>query len=213
MPKAVVFLLTSVLLLVGCSNQLTRDDAKTKITKETKLFESLTEKHLLTEIGHIEAPCYRVESYDPVEGDKQLRLLSQLGMLSIQSSGKHKWDVALTEEGKKSIKGEPYAHTTNKACDYSSVDFPTAEIDRVEITGIQQEGTHAKVEATLVWKPTQLGMKLKQLREQHHSSEMDTVPILENYSFTSMPKDAVEFSDYEKFGFDRYDDGWRLKQK
>jgi len=74
-----------------------------------------------------------------------------------------------------------------------------------------QEGTHAKVEATLVWKPTQLGLRLKKLLAQRKDSEWDSRRILKDNSFVIMPVDSTEYRNYETFAFDKYDDGWRLK--
>jgi hypothetical protein len=109
------------------------------------------------------------------------------------------------------IEGEPYAHKQKKACDYWQVTFPTVVLDHVEVTGIQQEGTHAKAETTLVWKPTQLGLVLKKQLAEQNRSEYESQQILGDASFVRMPLGDTEFKTFETFPFDKYDDGWRLK--
>jgi len=82
--------------------------------------------------------------------------------------------------------------------------LPVATFDGIEVTGIQQEGVHAKAEIAVKWKLTPLGQAIKNLPEEYQDVGVGS-------EFLHALNSKGEFSQYDAAAFEKYDDGWRLK--
>jgi hypothetical protein len=197
-----VHLLVFAFLVLGCSSHLTRSQAKQLLEQQAPYRENLS-RNVMLQIGKIASDCYAQDfglpqPYDGVEADDLYKGLSQAGFLTIKGTGPHAWDVSLTPVGQNGISGEPYAHKQNGRCDYWQVNLPLAILEGFTITGIQEEGTHAKADVVLSWKPTPVGTSLKKQKP------------LRLHDLSDIPDTDQEFHTYTTASFDKYDDGWRL---
>jgi hypothetical protein len=148
--------------------------------------------------------CYDIytPNYNPTS-NLDYKVLVKLGMVTITPVSKA-WQVEFTEAGKRAVQGEPYAHTQKTNCDSWQSNLPVAVFDGIEVTGIQQEGIHAKADIAIKWKLTPLGLAIKTLPE-------DDQRVGVGEEFLQMPNGEGEFSQNDVAKFEKYDDGWRLK--
>jgi hypothetical protein len=198
----VVILLTAG-LLIGCSNNLGRGEAQRAINKAVKI--APPPKALLIRTGLVSGYCYDIYTadYNPTSS-LDYKALVKLGMVTITPVA-NAWQVDFTEAGKRVVDGELYAHTQKTNCDSWQSSLPVALFDGIEVTGIQQEGIHAKADIAIKWKLTPLGLALKTLPEG------DDAEMGVGREFSHMPKGEREFSQNDVAAFEKYDDGWRLK--
>jgi len=92
------------------------------------------------------------------------------------------WDILLTPSGVDTIR----PLVPSEQADRSSLEFPVARKELVEVTGISKEGTQADVEFTWKWVP------LNEVGAALYSADL-------RYTST--------------VGFRHYDDGWRIAQR
>lgn len=198
----VVILLTAG-LLIDCSNNLGRGEAQRAINKAVKIVPQ--PKELLINTGLVSGSCNDsyLTNYNPTN-TPDYKALVKLGMVTITPVA-NAWQVEFTEAGKRAVQGEPYAHTQKTNCDEWQSNLPVAVFDGIEVTGIQQEGIHAKADIAIKWKLTPLGLALKTLPEGND------VELGLGHEFSYMPKGEKEFSQNDVAAFEKYDDGWRLK--
>jgi hypothetical protein len=199
----VVIILLTASLLIGCSNNLGRGEAQRAINKAVKTVPR--PKTLLIRTGLVSGYCYDIytTNYNPTSS-LDYKALVKLGMVTITPIA-NAWQVEFTEAGKRAVDGEPYAHTQKTNCDSWQSSLPVAVFDGIEVTGIQQEGVHAKADIAIKWKLTRLGLALKTIPEG------DDAEMGLGREFSLMPKGKGEFSQNDVAKFEKYDDGWRLK--
>ena len=121
-------------------------------------------------IGTLSEACSDVptKDYDTIESEAVYPMLAAVGYLAVQPIKKHVWRVDLTDLGKKSIAGEPYAHKQQgNDCDEWQVTMPLSKFDHLDVTGILEDGAHAKVEFTLTFTITQAGMDVRAVAEKY----------------------------------------------
>ena len=161
-------------------------------------------RYLLINTGLLSGGCLDIysENYNPTDRP-DYRALAKLGMLTVTPVVRA-WQVDFTDAGKRAVEGKAYAHTEKPNCDEWQSSLPVAVFDGVEVTGIQQEGIHARADFAIKWKLTPLGLALKTIPEGNE--EMGLGP-----EFLRLPKGEGEFSENYVGQFERYDDGWRLK--
>ena len=197
-----VIVLLPVNLLIGCSNNLSRTEAQRLINKAIEQIPA--PKELLINTGLVSGYCTSTgASYNPTNR-LDYKTLVKLGMVTIMPVA-NAWQVEFTDAGKRAVQGEPYAHAQKTNCDSWQSNLPVAIFDGIEVTGIQQEGIHAKADIAVKWKLTPLGLTLKTIPEG------DDIEMGLGREFSHMPKGKGEFSENEGAAFEKYDDGWRLK--
>lgn len=200
----------------GCSNHLSRSNAKSQIEREMSAEKADRSRFIkLANIGRIEEHCYDQESgtsdFDPVEVDNDAKALAQTGFITVKSMGTHSWDVSLTNAGKAAMLGSPYAHKQKGVCDYWQVSFALARLDTFSITGIQEDGPHAKADVTVVWKLTPMGLALRKEAAALNLSQTEAGELLSGYALADIPPNATEYHENQTFLFEKYDDGWRVR--
>ena len=195
-------LLLSSGLLVGCSNNLGRAEAKRLINEAVKT--TPPPKELLINTGLVSGYCFDSysDNYNPTN-TTDYKTLTKLGMVTITPVA-HAWQVEFTETGKRAVQGDPYGHTQKLYCDEWQSNLPVATFDGIEVTGIQQEGVHAKAEIAIKWKLTPLGLAIKNLPAEYQDVGVGN-------EFLHAPNGKGEFSQDDAASFEKYDDGWRLK--
>jgi hypothetical protein len=214
------------------SGHLTRSRAKAQLDALSKKAASSDDSGphpILFQIGTISGACTEglTKDYDPVESGAEYPVLLSTGYITMQPIKNHVWRIELSERGKKSIAGEPYAHKQNgDDCDQWQVSMPLAKYDHLDITGILEEGAHAKVDIAITFAITQAGMDARKVAEQYvfevdkrKYGEKLAHDFLSN-SLTSLLGDDVAYAPpsaraYVKRGsvtFNKYDDGWKIDE-
>jgi hypothetical protein len=199
MKRVVLFVI--ILMLVGCSNNLGRREAQRAVNKAVKRIPE--PKELLINTGLVSGYCIDEPAFNPTDGPAY-KALAKLGIVTMKNVG-NGWQVDLTEAGKRAVAGEPYGHEQKQHCDEWQSSLPIATFDGIELTGIQQEGIHAKADIAIKWKLTPLGLALKTIPEGND------VEMGLGHEFSYMPRGEKEFSQNDVAKFEKYDDGWRLK--
>jgi hypothetical protein len=189
-------------LLVGCSNNLGRAEAERAIKKAITRVPA--PKELLINTGLVSGYCLDGggDNYNPTDSS-DYKALAKLGMVTITPVA-HAWQVEFTEAGKRAVQGKAYAHTQKPYCDEWQSNLPIAIFDGIEVTGIRQEGIHAKAEVAVKWKLTPLGLAIKTLPKEYQ--DVGVGP-----EFLNTAGGKSEFSQKDVATFDKYDDGWRLQ--
>lgn len=220
--KQTLSLAVALAVVNGCSGHLSRSNAKNKIEDEIKLEQKnvhdprVSSNELLT-IGRIDAHCFDQNTgissiYDPVEGT-DYKALAQAGFITVKSLGTaHSWEVSLTDTGKGATVGDPYAHKQQEVCDYWQVNLPLAKWDAFTITGIQEDGVHARADIVVIWKLTPLGLALKKEATKLNLSRNDAGILLGGYTLADIPDTATYYFQSKSVLFDKYDDGWRIRE-
>ena len=204
--------------LVGCSG-LTRPKAQHELDEQFKAEKisktSMDEPpKLLLNYGLRSPYCYMEPSSarwvlngsSKTHGpDDKQRILVRSGYLTVSKIGPVTYTLMLTQKGHAAVSGEPYGHTVKPNCDSWQVDMPFAEWDNVTVTGVVQEGIHARVEAKLCEKLTPFGAELRRTLPEH-DKEMIASTFFERANFYSSDGRRCET---REIPFDKYDDGWR----
>jgi hypothetical protein len=136
-------------MLTACGGHLTRSDAKSQLEQQARQAQQQDPggpHYLLIKVGTV-ANCesHPGSDYDPAQSDPATAALSATGYLTVRPVKKHVWDVELTESGRQSIAGEKYGHEKKGDCDQWQVTIPLAQYDHLDVTGIVEDGVHAKV--------------------------------------------------------------------
>jgi len=160
--------------------------------------------------------------YDPVESDKGDALLSAAGYIAIRPIREGVWKVELTRLGSQAA-GEKYAHKQATDCDGWQVDFDLARYDHLDVTGIAEDGAHAKVDASMTFAITPAGLAIRKRAPQiildadkgrfgenlaHLYLDEAMEGLLGRYLANS-PPDKDRYTKQCSFAFEKYDDGWK----
>jgi hypothetical protein len=206
-----------LLTVGGCSNHLSRSNANNQIEREIQRGQAEESQRVVVmkfvNVGRIEEHCFSqgLSVYDPVEKN-DYKALAQSGFVTVKSMGTHSWDVSLTDAGKTAMVGAPYAHKQQGLCDYWQVSLALAKWDTFNVTGIREDGPHAKANITIVWKLTPLGRALKKEAAQLNLSRIEAGQLLSGYALADISENASEYHQYQSVLFDKYGDGWRMRE-
>ncbi|MGA2725712.1 MAG: hypothetical protein ABSG79_25295 [Bryobacteraceae bacterium] len=223
----------SVLALAACSSgHLTRSNAKSQLEKAAQQAQQQNPDgpHSLTiHIGTVSGKCYNepmMQDYDPVANSKEDALLSTTGYVTLRPVKKHVWEVELTQLGNQAA-GEKYAHTQKTDCDAWYVQFPLSKYDHLDVTGIVEDGVHAKVDVLLTFVITPVGLAVRKVASSV-ILETDTKTygaklaqdFLSNNTRSILgddlayaPQDASRYVKQATVAFEKYDDGWNVATK
>jgi hypothetical protein len=228
----IFFLAAAVIAFSACTRHLTRSQAKAQLEKAAKQEQDKNPDGphcLLLKVGKVadcEASRYP-PNYDPVEWDKTTAVLSATGYVTVHPIKQRVWDVELTELGTHSISGEKYAHNQRGDCDDWQVTIPLCKYDHLDVTGIVEEGVHAKVDATLTFVITPVGMAVRKSaptkvfevnkkifgEEMAHKFLSNDLETLLGDDLIYAPLDKDRYFKKAVFAFEKYDDGWKLMTK
>jgi hypothetical protein len=222
-----------VFTLAACnSGHLTRSNAKSQLEKAAKQAQQQNPNgphSITTHIGTVSGKCYDeqvMQDYDPVENSKEEAVLSATAYVTLRPVKKHVWDVELTQLGHQAA-GEKYAHTQKPDCDAWYVQFPLSKYDHLDVTGIVEDGVHAKVDASLTFVITPVGLAVRKVAssviletDTKTYGEKLAQDFLSNNMTTLLgddlvyaPQDADRYVKQATFAFEKYDDGWKVSTK
>jgi hypothetical protein len=209
-------------MLAGCNGHLSRSRAKSQLEEAARQVRDPDGPHpLLVRVGTI---CGVSDYYDPVQSRSEYIVLSAAGYLTIRPvrlrGRKSVWDVELTESGRKTIGGEKYGHEQNGDCDEWQVTIPTAKYDHLDVTGIVEEGVHARVEAAQIFVITPAGMAVRKFASKIYGNRMklgneflsddhERLTNLLGEELAYAPPSADRYVIRGSFTFEKYDDGWK----
>lgn len=223
-----------VLTLVACkSGHLNRANAKAELEKAQQL-NPYGPHSLMTHIGTVSGSCYDRTNYDPVQSDKEDAVLLATGYITTRSIKKNVWDVELTQLGQQAL-GSKYGHTQKVDCDDWQVEFPLSKYDHLDVTGIVEDGVHARVDATFTFVITPVGLAVRKIasavlfdvekREEtkllgaetgeklaHQFLDREVAGLL-GEDLVYLPQEADRYVRQSTFAFDKYDDGWKLSTR
>jgi hypothetical protein len=154
--------------LTGCGSHLNRSNAKAQLEALLKQEQKLSpfgRESLTSHVGTVSGTCIDLPlSSDPVEDDTDNAVLAAAGYLTVRPIKPHVWDVQLTNLGAQANSTEgKYGHQQNTDCDDWQVSLPLSRYDHLEVTGIVEDGVHAKVDANLTYVITALGLAVKKI--------------------------------------------------
>lgn len=208
-------------LLANCSGHLSRSRVKSELTTAFQQDASPGGMKLLIEVGKVSKECYDL----PVDYDSRddYKALGRTGYITLESVGDHIWSAALTDSGQRARSGEPYNHVQKTTCDSWIVSLPLSVFSTIDVTGILEDGPHAKANAEARWKLTALGLALKryfgpQLVESKSltpawraSQVKDGIKLVLGEDIMDMPDRADGYTTYVTAEYDKYDDGWKRR--
>jgi hypothetical protein len=232
MQRLTAILLEAVVFLsAACSDgHLTRSRAKAQLDALSKKANSDNSgPHPLSFlIGTVSGACsdsLALKDYDTIESGAEYPMLADTGYLRIKLLKNHVWRVELTELGKKSIAGEPYAHKqSGDDCDQWQVSMPLSNFDHLDVTGVLEEGVHAKVDVSFTFAITPAGMAIRQVADKYvfandkkqfgdklaHDFLPDNLKRLLGDELVYAPPSQNTFVMRGSVTFNKYDDGWKV---
>lgn len=223
--------------LAACnSGHLSRSKAKSQLeiaAREAQQLNPNGPHSLITQIGTVSGSCYDQTNYDPVEFDKGDAVLLATGYITTRSIKKNVWQVELTQLGQQAL-GSKYAHTQKPDCDDWQVEFPLSKYDHLNVTGIVEDGVHAKVDASLTFVITPVGRSVMKVasvvvletekREEtrllgpengerlaHEFVDREVATLLGD-DLVYAPQNATRYVKQATFAFEKYDDGWKVSK-
>lgn len=221
-----------VLSLAACnSGHLSRPNAKAQLEAMERQNQDPTGSHSVSvRIGTVSGTCYGTPDRDPVQFDTDDAMLSATGYLTVGAIKKYVWDVQLTELGNQNIVGAmgKYAHKQDIDCDSWQVTFSLSQYDHLDITGIVEDGVHAKVDITLTFRITPVGMAVRKVASavafenaKNEFGETLAEKFREDHSLQgslsddleTLPPDKDRYVKQATVDFEKYDDGWKLSTK
>jgi hypothetical protein len=212
---AALVLATAAVSSLSCSGKLTRPEAQAQLEEQLRIA-SIYDPKVTINTGLVSGYCALdpsiAKDYDPIARRQSYALLKQLGAVTIEATDfKHAYQITLTDVGKKWVDGSPYSHTQKQHCDEWQVDLPVANVIGVQVTGIQQEGVHAKVDASLCRKLTPLGetLKAQNLTDNQQVLLGLGTGFLDSYHFVR----PNEYCEFDSVMFNKYRDGWRAEMR
>lgn len=207
-------------LLAGCTSHLSRSRVRTDLVEAVDATYCLDgdkcNRKLLLETGKLSEACEAKEysvlkDYDPVESRVEYKALAQTEYITVKPNGKHVWDVALTSQGQHAEEGKPVEVNQKADCAYQIITLPLSTFSTLDVTGILEDGPHAKANVTMNWKVTALGRALKEYFAPEPGDESKASELL-GYGIINMPKGAEGYSTSITVEYDKYDDGWRQRE-
>ena len=213
-------------ILSGCSAHLTRSNAKAQLDAHLKQAQSSFGRESLTsQVGTVSGACFDSPNYDPVENNEDTAVLVAAGFITMRPIRPHVWDVALTPSGNQAVSAK-YAHTQKPDCDKWQVTFALSRYDHVEVTGILEEGIHARVDADLTYAITPVGLATRRVAssvvlevdkrkfgERVASEHLDQTVSTMLGDLAYLPKGATSYVVPRHYPFEKFDDGWKLDLK
>ena len=206
----------SIVMLTGCSGHLSRSKVDSEMRQQYQCpndacFPGFGGQELFLTIGKVTGSCNGVTDYDPVQSDyrSEYKALAQAGYITIKPEKRHVWNVSLTQAGQQAIKDVPYAHTQKGDCDSWQVTIPLSAFDDLSVSGVLEDGVHAKADISVKWKVTPLGLALRKEAVQLKLSDLGT-QVLVGDDLARLPVNATEYRTYRTILFDKYDDGWKI---
>ncbi len=222
---AALVLATAALSGLSCSGsgKLTRPEAQARLEEQLGIA-SIFDPKVTINTGLVSGYCTLdpsiAKDYDPIARQQGYALLKQLGAVTIEATDfKHAYQITLTDVGKKWEDGSPYGHIQTQHCDEWQVDLPVANVTGVQVTGIQQEGDHAKVDASLCRKLTPLGETLK---AQNLTDNQQVLLGLGTGFFLGLGTGFFnsrhfvrpdEYCEFRSIMFKKYRDGWHPEMR
>jgi hypothetical protein len=222
-------------VLISCGH-LSRSDARAQLDRQARQQEfPIAPNSVWVRIGTVSGNCYNTPQAD-VLGARE-SILSAAGYITVRQIKDHSWDVELTELGNRSIVTTmgKYGHTQKTDCDFWQVSFELSKFNHLDVTGIVEDGVHAKVDALLTFIITPVGMAARKVaspillelakktygeRLTQDSSEAVAQEFVRRNSssllgqeLTDTPKDTDRYIKPGTFEFDKYDDGWKISTK
>jgi hypothetical protein len=189
------------LIFVGCQNgHLSRSRAKSQVEALAK--QNVSGDDLVVQVGLLSSKCLDLPSYDPI--DTIDAMLADTGYITTRRVKQHLWDVELTPKGTKAVSREKYAHTQRHDCDYWQVTFPISRLDKIEVTGIVEDGKHANVEVSTIFVISPLGMDLRQQTSASSVLFDDLTNTMADQNSYATIQGTVPF--------EKYDDGWKISE-
>ena len=156
--------LTLALASAACSDHLTRDNAKSQLEAVVKTEQMGLSPRLAIQIGTVFGNCSGLTpNYEPVQFDPHYAVLSATGYVTARPIKKYVWEVALTQLGQQAIDRPKYAHEQQADCDEWQVDFPLSKYNHLDVTGIVEDGLHAKADASLIFVITPVGIAIRKV--------------------------------------------------
>jgi len=206
----------SIVMLTGCSGHLSRSKVDSEMRQQYQCpnhacFPGFGGHELFLTIGKVTGSCYNLTNYDPVQSDSgsEYKALAQAGYITIKPEKRHVWNVSLTQAGQQAIKDAPYAHTQKADCDSWQVSLPLSTFQDLIVSGVLEDGVHAKADISVKWKVTPLGLALRKEAVQLKLSDLGT-QVLVGDDLARLPVNATEYRTYRTILFDKYDDGWKI---
>ncbi len=181
---------------------------------------------IFAQIGAVGPGCGRSAN----EGEEAL--LSALGYLAVTPTGKLWWKATLTDKGLKFLeehKESPYSPERKAGCEAQQANFPVAEREMMQVTGIVENGATARVDFLWKWKLNEIGNALADKSARNLTAkqwaELDYYwayraetcrqdPVCLQYTPAIAEFKTGGFADLPHKGlviFTKFDDGWRLE--
>jgi hypothetical protein len=192
----------SIAMLTGCSSHLSRSKVDSEMRQQyqcphSACFPGFGGQELLLTIGKVTGSCHGVTDYDPVQSDyrREYKALAQAGYITIKPEKRHVWNVSLTQAGRQAIKDAPYAHTQKGDCDSWQVTLPLSTFEDLIVSGVLEDGAHAKADISVKWKVTPLGLALRKEAAQLKLSDLGT-QVLVGDDLARLAVNATEYRTY-----------------
>ena len=218
---------------MSCTKHLTRDKAKAildGVAKQNVAGNPDALRYILIQTGLISPNCEKdgavMKDYDPVENSNETAVLVAAGYLTATQVKPHVWTVEPTEQAQKQgLFTDRYAHRTGANCDQWQSTIFLARYDHLDVTGIVEDGPHAKVDAAFTFMVTPAGIAIRkvardaiyvvQKREFRDSLANDftnsELSQMLGSELSNLPLNQNSYIKTNSFKFDRYDDGtWKL---
>ena len=213
---AVIVAAISIVMLTGCSSHLSRSKVDSEMRQQyqcpdSACFPGFGGEERFLRIGKVTGSCYNLTNYDPVQSDSgsEYKALAQAGYITIKPEKRHVWNVSLTQAGQQAIKDAPYAHTQKADCDSWQVSLPLSTFQDLIVSGVLEDGPHAKANISVKWKVTPLGLALRKEAVQLKLSDLGT-QVLVGDDIARLPVNETQYDTYRTILFDKYDDGWKI---
>jgi hypothetical protein len=157
--------LALALTSAACNGHLTRNGAKSQLEAVVKAEQKgpAQSPRLLISTGTVSGTCYGIADSDLVKFSGEMSVMSSAGYITTRQVKKNVWDVELTQLGQQALDGPKYGHKQETDCDEWQVDFPLSKYDHLDVTGIVEDGLHAKVDASLTFVITPVGAAVRKV--------------------------------------------------
>jgi len=212
-------------LLLGCSNgQLDRKTAGKAI--DARFSDDVS--GIMVYVGKVGSHCASLENDgrqvpEDLTPEKQVEVVvaREAGLLTVTPDGPDYWQLTLTDKGKAAapdmerLRLHDY-HNTLNGCDYRTVMFAVASMEIVKVIGISGEKDTRSVDFEWRWKPTELGVGLRENGSIYQKLGPEQRKMLHVFNLTDVaavhiPVPSDDAINRNRLPFKKYDDGWRLQ--